>query len=377
MTCHDMGVLQAYLDGEVSRDEKKQIMRHLETCQTCRENIGELQSLHSFCEKTLVAKDVTIDTDQAWADFQENIQRAGDQKIAEQKDAETRKGWSTLKTKTKRLLISGVAAAAIFSSFAIPQVQVGASQFLSLFRVDQFEMVKLTQNDISDIENWVSENKAGTLELKGIGKLEMSEATGEPKHFETYQSADEAGYLVPELAQFDVEGVSVTPASTITFTLNVEKTNQLLTQLGSEHQFEASLDEKPFSVSTFEAVKTDYQLKDQHISYMRTRSPEVKVPEGVSVEKLRATLLSLPFIPENVKTQLAGIDNFETTLPIPYIEAEGAMTSEVRVGEAQGFVVENDQESVMVWQKNGEIHMIVSETKMGADQLTKLGKQMN
>ena len=94
-----------------------------------------------------------------------------------------------MKTKTKRYLISGVAAAAIFGSFAIPQVQVGASQFLSLFRVDQFEMVKLTQSDLKEIENWMSENQEGALDLKGIGKLERSETTGEPKHFETYQSA--------------------------------------------------------------------------------------------------------------------------------------------------------------------------------------------
>jgi anti-sigma factor RsiW len=58
MICHDMGVLQAYLDGEVSRDQKKQIMKHLETCPACRADIEELQNLHAFCEKALEAKKV-------------------------------------------------------------------------------------------------------------------------------------------------------------------------------------------------------------------------------------------------------------------------------------------------------------------------------
>ncbi|WP_077622588.1 DUF4367 domain-containing protein [Sediminibacillus massiliensis] len=282
-----------------------------------------------------------------------------------------------MKIKTKRLLISGVAAAAIFSSLAIPQVQVGANQLLSLFRVDQFEMVKLTQNDISEIENWVSQNEAGAIDLKGIGKLEMSEAAGEPKSFGTIESAEKAGYTVPELDEFDVEGVNVIPASTITFTLNVEKANQLLTQLGSKHQFDALLDGKPFSVSTFDVLEAVYMLKDQQISYRHTKSPELKVPKGVSVDELRATLLSLPFIPENVKTQLAGIEDIGTTLPIPYVETEQSKVSEVHVGEAQGLVMESEQNSSLVWQENGDIHMLTSESKIGVDELIHLGRQIN
>jgi len=281
-----------------------------------------------------------------------------------------------MKSKTKRYLISGVAAAAIFSSFAIPQVQVGASDFLSLFRVNQLEMVKLTQSDIEEIENWVRDNQGGALDLKGIGKLEMSESSGEPLYFESNKEAEEAGYEVPKLGDFNVEEVTVTPASTITFTLNVEKANQLLAQLGSEHQFEASLNEKPFSVSTFDAIKTDYTLKSNRISYMHTKSPELDVPEGVSVAELRATLLSLPFIPENVKTQLAGIENVESTLPIPFVETEGSKMNEVRVGDAQGFVIESEQESSIVWQENGNIHMIHTEDKMEANELIQLSTQM-
>ena len=376
MTCYDMGMLQAYLDGEASRNEKKQIMKHLESCQNCREKMDELKSLHSFCVETLDVINVTIDADQAWTKFEKNLQHNGNQNIKEKRELKKSKGWRSMKTKTKRYLISGVAAATIFGSFAIPQVQVGASQFLSLFRVDQFEMVKLTQNDLQEIENWMSENQEGALDLKGIGKMERSETTGEPKYFETYQAAVDAGYKVPTLGEFDPVEVTVTPVSTITFTLNVEKANQLLTQLGSEHLFEASLDGKPFSVTTFEGIHTAYNMNDQHITYMRTKSPEINVPEGVSVGELRTTLLSLPFLPENVKTQLAGIENFETTLPIPLVETEGSKVSEVTVGGAQGFVVESEQGSALVWNENGNIHMIGSEGEMSPEELTQLSSQI-
>ncbi|WP_085992207.1 DUF4367 domain-containing protein [Oceanobacillus senegalensis] len=278
---------------------------------------------------------------------------------------------------TKQLLTSSIVATAIFSSLAIPQVQVKANQFLSLFRVDQVEMVKLTQNDLREIENWVSENKEGTLDLKGIGELEISDTSEEPKYFETYELAKESGYHIPKLEGFVVEGVKVTPASTITFTLNVENTNQILSQLGSNYQFEALLDGKPFTVSTYEAIKTDYKMKDQRISYMRTKSPEIKVPEGVSIGELRNTLLSLPFLPNNVKEQLAGIHNFETTMPIPFVETEEYTASKVDVGNSKGVLVESEQKSAIIWQENGNIHTIVSEGEIGADELPQLVKQMN
>ncbi|WP_453995821.1 DUF4367 domain-containing protein [Bacillus nitroreducens] len=281
-----------------------------------------------------------------------------------------------MKSKTKRWIISGVAVTAIFSSLSIPQVQAGASHFLSLFRVNQIEMVKLTQSDIQEIENWLHENKEGSLDLKGVGKLNMSGITDGPTYFETSESAKEAGYHVPTLEEYEAEGVNVIPASTITFTLHVEKANQLLTQLGSKHQFEASLNEKPFSVTTYDTIKTDFVKEGNYLSYMQTKSPEINVPNGVSVAELKATLLSLPFLPENVKTQFAGIDHIENTLPIPVVETEGTKIREIRLGKAQGIVVEREQESSIVWQENGNFHVLVSHGKMTADELIQLSLQM-
>ncbi|MDN7240615.1 zf-HC2 domain-containing protein [Planococcus sp. N028] len=376
MTCHDVGVLQAYLDGEVSRDQKKQLMKHLESCPMCRAKIEELQNLHSFCERALVVKEVNVNTELAWAKFEKNL-HSGSQALAENRIVKNKKGWSTLKTKTKRLLISGAVAAAMFSSLAHPQVRVQANDFLSLFRVDQFEVVTLTPNDISEIQSWVSENKDGSMDLKGIGQLEKSQEADDITYFGSYEDAAAAGYDVPQFEEFDVEQVSVIPASTMTFTLDVEKANQMLAQLGSDQKFEASLDGKPFSVTTFEAVHTDYATVEQHVSYMHTKSPEINVPEGVSIEQLRTTLLSLPFLPENVKTQLASIDDIESTLPIPYAATEGSMMTEVQVGNAQGIAVESNEHSYIVWQENGDIHTILTDGHMATDQLLQLSEQVN
>lgn len=376
MTCQDKGTLQAYLDGEVSREQKKGIMKHLESCPSCRESIEELQNLQSFCEGVLEAKDASVDTEAAWVQFSNKLQMSGTKIPSRDEELRTTKGWRTLKTKTKRLLLSGAAAAALISTLAFPQVRGEAEQFLSLFRVNEFEVVTLTQNDLREIEDWVNENGDGSLDLKGIGKMDMSKAAEEAAHFDTAQSAAAAGYSVPDFGAYGVEGIEVVPASTMTFTLDVEKANQMLSQLGSDQQFESLLDGKPFTVSTFEAVRTDYSMDGQHVSYMHTKSPEINVPDGASIEQLRATLLSLPFLPENVKTQLAGIENIESTLPIPYAATEDSEMTEVMVGEAEGFAVESNEHSYLVWQENGEIHTIFAEGKMAADALLDLGERV-
>lgn len=376
MTCHDIGTLQAYLDGEVSRDEKKRIMKHLESCGACRGKVHELQSLQAFCEDSFEVDEAAVDVDRAWVRFEENLPYTGVREAAGTTTVTTRKGWSSLKTKTKRWIVSGVAAAAIFSSLAIPQVQVGANQFLSLFRVDQFEMVQLTQQDLEDVESWVSEHEAGEIDLKGVGKLERSVADGELQQFGTVDQAQKAGYPVPQLGDFGVSGVDVIPAQTITFTLDVEKANQLLGQLGAEEQFEAALDGKPFSVSIFETVKANYMMNGSQLSYVRTKSPEINVPEGTSIVQLRDTLLSLPFLPENVKTQLANISDFETTLPVPAVNTEEAQVNEVQVGGAQGFTFVSKDESSVVWKEDDRLHMIMAETGMSSEQLVDLAKQV-
>ncbi|RSK27937.1 hypothetical protein EJF36_14180 [Bacillus sp. HMF5848] len=365
MNCHDIGELQAYLDGELSRDTKKHIMKHLEGCAACRHTLEELQQID-----VLLKEKVELDIDAAWQSFQGKLEEPPLQ-------SQKRKGWFYMKKTTRRWLITSAATVTIFSSFAFPQVQAAANQFLSLFRVDQLEMVKLTQDDVQEIENWVRDNEAGTMDIKGIGKIEMEESTGDQTFYDTKEAAEEAGYDVSTLSDFDITGVHVMPASTLTFTLDVEKTNKLLQQLGSESKFEETLDGEAFSVRTFDTVRTDYIKGNETVSYILTQSPEISVPNEVSIVELRSTLLSLPFLPENVKQQIASIDDIESTLPIPYVEEEGKTVNDVTVAGNAGIAVEADQYRHLVWQENESIHILQSHSDVTIQELIDLGLQLS
>ena len=51
-----------------------------------------------------------------------------------------------------------------------------------------------------------------------------------------------------------------------------------------------------------------------------SRGPELVVPDGVDAAQLRDVLVNLPFLPENVRTQLAAVKDWQSTLIIPSVD---------------------------------------------------------
>jgi hypothetical protein len=52
----------------------------------------------------------------------------------------------------------------------------------------------------------------------------------------------------------------------------------------------------------------------------QTRSPQLVVPDGVDAAQLRDVLVNLPFLPQNVRDQLATVDDWQSTLLIPSVD---------------------------------------------------------
>ncbi|KGP92364.1 hypothetical protein N780_00990 [Pontibacillus chungwhensis BH030062] len=375
MACIENGTLQAYLDDALTRDEKKVVMQHLETCSSCREELEELQALESEIEFSFQEPDVDIDVDAAWRSFENKIQgkEMNNNTIVIQ-NSEKRpkpKGVLKLTTKTKRFIASGVAAATIFGSLAFPQVQVAADQFLSMFRVNQVEMVKLTQEDMNEVDRWLSREEEGTYELKGLGEIGISERTtdfnsySEQSRFNRVQDAEEAGYQVPEIDSLMFESLNIDPGYTMSFNLDVTKANNLLTQFGVEQQFDEALDGKTFSLQVGESNNFDFKRGENQINYSKIDAPTFTVPEGTSVEELKNNLLELPFVPYNVKRQIQQIQSIEETLPLPYIENEGEKVEELTIAGNKGYMMSSDQVATIMWQEGEHIHVVDSYTVHG------------
>ena len=298
MKCQDIGFIQAYLDGELNRDERKQYIQHLDQCKSCQQKLEEMSKLNQWGQVVLddeftnVGQEIDIDVERAWNTFEQNIQN---HKTEETNSKEIKKKgrWENMKKSSKRWITAAAAAAVVCVSLTVPEVRAGASSLLSIFRVKDVQFVQLTDSDLREIEGWISKTEEGEKSIKGIGKIGIKDnGSKKDAHFQSEQQAREAGYAVPKVPNgYRVTNVDVNPSFIMQFELDTEKANKLLKQLQSNTQFESALNGKQFSVTVPESVRTQIEIEGDRassgFSYNVIDTPKISVPEGVDVAKLQ------------------------------------------------------------------------------------------
>lgn len=374
MKCMDEGLLQMYLDGECGHEEFQHISQHLETCAICQSRFTELAELENWTrekvEKSFFSSPhaVQVDTEAAWQRFSQQINQ---HKMG--KNAETgtppaavspmnKRSWNRMNKRTKQW-ITGVSTAAVVAvALSIPQVQVAAKDLLSIFRVDKVAFVKVTTEDLQHAEMWLSSGKVGELELNGIGKISIadSDQNGDgTTWYESKEEAEKAGVKLPELPDdVSFNGVDVHAAHRVQFEIDTEKANRLLEQVGMDKRFDDQLNGKPFSLQIPQTMNLYLKSGDADFTYNVVEGLKLQAPEGVDLAELRDTVLALPFIPENVKKQMVNLEDWQHTLPLPYIEDKDSQVKKVNVNGEEGLLVESPHRSYLIWQHNGSIHML-------------------
>ncbi|MED4583059.1 DUF4367 domain-containing protein [Brevibacillus choshinensis] len=389
MKCADAGMIQAYLDGECSASESEMFRDHVKQCDQCRLKLEELFALEAWTANTLEQElfrpvdKVRVDTEAAWQAFSRKIgQSEGHGKpvqLGSQKKV-LKRSWKDMNKKTKKWVTGTSAAAVLVVSLSFPQVQAAASDLLSIFRMDKVEFVKVTKQDLQEVEAWMSSGRAGEMELKGIGKLWIDEAGQKDKENRSYNSreaAEKAGVKLPALPKgLDVESVDISPSFTLQLEINVEKANKLLAQMQVDQQFDEKLSGKRFSLHVPESQNIWLRSGENSLNYMVVDAPELKAPEGVDLEQLRNTMLALPFIPDNVKKQMLSIKDWQHTLPMPYMTDKDSKMKEVKVNGTDAVLISSEHNSQIIWQEDGHIHMLQAYDKINGDELLEIAKKM-
>ncbi|HDR4425620.1 TPA: DUF4179 domain-containing protein [Bacillus cereus] len=138
MTCYEMGSIQSYIDGELSREERKQFIKHLDKCKKCQNLLIELTELNQREHSTLAEEklhetpEINIDVEKAWQTF--NGYNQTNNVLSTNQTIERKQGvFSNMNKKSKRFMYTSVAAVGIFTIAMIPQVQVAATNIASYF----------------------------------------------------------------------------------------------------------------------------------------------------------------------------------------------------------------------------------------------------
>lgn len=359
--CYSEGALQAFLDGEMEESERRQVEEHLRSCEACRQLLARLSKGQDLVDRTvgtyLANQHLTAaQVEMGWNRLQDKLRPA------------KRESWYVMARK-HRLALAGIAAVltlAIGLSFG--SVRAAAGRFLSVFRVNRFQAITVTPQDLARVESMVRDG-IGSVTIGVMGEVEMK-----PRGPEGLVSLDQAKDAVDFQLRFpsrlpeglQLQGLTATPALEFGLTLGVEKVNQLLKSLGGEKMLPEELDGETITLRIPASIAAQYGGKGA-LHVIQARSPELDMPGDAGAEAVREAVLAMPFLPESVKRQIAAVDDWQHTFLVPNIQGS---TQEVTVDGVSGLYIATPPQYVdeasgmadaLVWEKDDVVYAVVGE----------------
>ncbi len=366
--CLDENMLIAHRDGELAPADEEHVTTHLAECAGCatheRSVINNEHEIYGLLAALAPSQAAAVEPAPALARLQARVREDGHE-VERPKTLNSltanmarRQRWY----RRPRSLVAAVAAAIIIALIALPNAGVLADQFLSLFRVQQFQPVTINPADFRS-QPLPGLQDFGTAKLQGGAmKDNLTEAqAAQLVHFHI---------LLPTYVPHGVSGnlqYNVMTGAEVTFTFNSASTRAYLDKNGGKNiAIPANLNGATFTITVAAGVEMQYGAANGTPSSVieKTTSgvPElsqskaangtqsnitigtqsnitngvqsnvtsglpfiiVEVPAPViratgtaSINELRDFLLSLPNIPPSLVSQLKGIDLNSGTIPIP------------------------------------------------------------
>lgn len=276
----------------------------------------------------------------------------------------------------RRLVAAGLAVL-VLGSLAFAPVRGMAVEFLKVFRVQKVETVAI---DAEELQRALSALESGDahIDLEDMGEAWV-DGRIEPREVTLAEAEEALGFPVVLPDGYKDPELQLQPAATYRFKLNVDKVNEALRSLGATKLLPESVDGKTFSIKITPVLAASYvgpDADDPTSSYApavlvgQGRSPELEMPAGVNPLEVRDVLVNLPFLPENLRQQLAAIDDWQNTLLIPNVD-----------GSAQDIVIDGVPAVLMkppvdpeapdeakehvpvsvIWQRDGVVYGVVGD----------------
>jgi hypothetical protein len=259
---------------------------------------------------------------------------------------------------TGRIVALGVCTL-LLVSLAFAPVRAIASQMLGVFRVQKVKTIAVTQADIEQISKVFSEGE-GKVSLESLGDVSVEGGNAEPT-----QTTLEAAQAAVDFNIEAASGLDATPVVmlqkpiTVKFKLHADKVNELLESYGATKTLSKSVDGKEFEIRMPATVALAYPDKlaannaapgdpgsvegpffgpdpTAGLVVVQTRGPQLIVPDGVNPLEIRDVLLGLPILPDNIRSQLASIQDWQSTLLIPSVNGS---SREISVNGMPGVVI--------------------------------------
>jgi len=370
--CYHEGILQAYLDGELSREQQRELEDHLKICRQCRQSLDELTNIQNF----------TVDK---MSNYLDGITDQGHShetrpKTSYKEVGKMTGGLSGFIKKYRRAVAVAAATIALVATFTFPAVRSVAGEFLTIFRMEKVQTISIDPQDLHELKLALEEGTS-KVDVRNFGQVEV---TGKQETFPVTisQAAESVDFSLkmPQLQGFGEPELKMITTNTLSLTLDVDNVNMLLQAMNSPKMLPRELNGKTFNLNMPNTIVANYNSEDNNIMVAQAKSPELKAPKGVNVSVIRDALLSIPALPENLREQLLAVSDWQHTVLIPNVNGE---SEELQVNGVQGVFIKapseqtrNDHFNALVWQKDGVVYSIAG-ANLEKNTALEIARQMN
>jgi hypothetical protein len=347
MKCVENDVLQAYIDGELEIELRKNMERHLAHCDKCKDKLAVLKENDDFAFAKLKSYR---------QHFEEcNVPSRAKIGVKGKNINKDNKGVFNHMLKYRKITAAACAALAVTVCITVQPVKAAIANALSVFRVENVKGINVTLEDMQEIQRQLLSGKA-EISLDKMGSIKMQGGERRTSSMENVKNLSDIKVTFPAALSSAIPNVNVVEPAAINFTLNVKNVNQIMKSYGATQLLPDSIDGKTFKADFGSQVTMNYRINDKSITVMQTKIPELTVPEGVNVDEVYNAVVEMPILPKNLQSQLKSIKDWKNTLYIPVIESE---MTEVDINGTKGYMAidkgssENTPEYFVIWFDKG------------------------
>ncbi|HEX9059815.1 MAG TPA: zf-HC2 domain-containing protein [Clostridia bacterium] len=361
MKCTNTGTLQAFLDDELDKETRDEIIFHLKECKRCSSLLKEVEENNNF-------------TFQKFEEYRKYSESTVYQQVTR---PYKKKGALISMLNLKKIAAVACSISILTACITITPVRAAITNALSIFRMNDVKSLNITMEDINSIENSLR-NHEKNIDMEKIGKIKT---TGGETSQLTPDEAKGLGAVFPSYLTAKPSSINGVSPVSMEYTLNVGNINEAIKMFGGKKLLPQEMDRKTFYVDFQESININYTLdSNSKVSVYETKAPEIKVPEGTDADKLYEALSELPILPDNIRTQLKSIKDWKNNIYIPSIEN---VTEKVDINGSTGYInsipangAKTKAKSVsVIWSANGNIY-VVQLNNQDKDELLKIARSM-
>jgi hypothetical protein len=272
--------------------------------------------------------------------------------------------------RSRRNQLVAAIAAILVALLLLPNSAALANQLLSLFRVQQFQPVQVTKQDVQTL----SSRPIPTFEDMGALQIQ-SNSLQTHENLTQAQAAQMVNFpiLLPNTLPrgiSDTPDFSVIDAGHATFTFSASKAHAYFVKNGYGNvNIPANLDGATFEITTSAGVVIAYGSQTvTQFMVVEVPSPVVRATGTASLQELRDVALSLPGLPPQLVAQLRQIDLSSGVVPLPI--PSGIDSQAITVHGTTGLLLTSNISttieqlkkfpagSAVVWQTHGIIYAV-------------------